>query len=213
MWSSYDFNAFLAFWYFPIFYKAIYNFEYLNLKRFTSLGRLLIILYRLRFYRLWCGGHRGSASPGSTISRSLCRFSRVPAGMPDVPLLEGVTAEGCQAGTVATHCTWAVSHNPACCQAFEPYLPELVFLHRPGNVRGAGWGCLTPFEDTVGQRTKADAGLLADSEPDQPLFLPCWGSRCAVAVTGPRREGCLDPGMCRAKSMLWRSAQILPAGL
>lgn len=24
---------FLAFWYFPIFYKAIYNFEYQNLKR------------------------------------------------------------------------------------------------------------------------------------------------------------------------------------
>lgn len=40
---------FLAFWYFPIFYKAIYNFEYQNLERlaFFLMVSLLLTLHQV----------------------------------------------------------------------------------------------------------------------------------------------------------------------
>lgn len=78
----------------------------------------------------------------------------------------------CQAYDIATHCTWTISHNPACCQASEPYLPKPLFLPCPVNVRGTDWDCLTPSEDTVDQETKADARLPLKSKADAQMLPP-----------------------------------------
>lgn len=176
-----EFITFLAFGYFPLSYKAIWNFEYQNLKTKTKTEISFLLTSQLTAPRVaaqvfttvvWrpervCHVHDqlGRLWAALSMVRQAC-----PAWYGRRSVIQVSHTEGCQAYDIATLCTWTVSHSPACCRASEPYLPQRLCLHCPVNIRGTDWDRLTPSEDAVGRQTKADARLPLNSKSDAQVF-------------------------------------------